>query len=395
MSDRKSLVLVAVFVAGLLVGWLVLGWLLFPVHWVNVDPWEMRPPARATYLDLVAEDYAIHQDKSRLEAFLMGWPSADLAKSLPELITYHQRHGQVGQARAVGMMMGALGTEVSHPVQKKGSALWKWIFLLIKVLLLTLLFVGVLYVVWRVKRRIEARAPIEQRKEASQKAMGGGPMPTSPPTGVPEAPAPPETASPPVRVAEAPAPPETAPPPARVAEAPASTETASPHAPKPGWQLLDRTVLEFHVGDEVDYTDSRDLVSEGRKEFFGNYGIAPEEWLDKRQELPWAFSVWLFDKLDINTKTVFLVTSGAWKNEDMRNSLTKSSDQGEVEMREIKPGSSFALETSGLYMRCVVSQVDYSPKADPEMAVSEIRLDVDVYRNTGAGIPSFLRNARG
>ncbi len=394
MSDRKNLVLAAVFVAGLLVGWLVLGWLLFPVHWVNVDPWEMRPSARATYLDLVAEDYAIHQDKSRLEALLMGWPSADLAESLPRLITYHQRHGQVEQARALGMMMGALGTEVSHPVRKKGSALWKWIFSLIEVLLLTLLFVGVLYVVWRVKKSMEARTPVEQREEAGQKAVGVGPMPTSSPARVPEAPASPETTSSPARVPEAPASPQAAPPPVQVPEAPAIPEITPPPALKPGRQLLDRTVLEFHVGDEVDYTDSRDLVSEGRKEFFGNYGIAPEEWLDKRQELPWVFSVWLFDKLDINTKTVFLLTPGAWKNEDVRNALVKSSDQGEAQMLEIKPGSSFALETSGLYMRCVVSQVDYSSKADPEMAVSEIRLDVDVYRNTGAGIPSFLRNAR-
>ncbi|MCE7937992.1 MAG: hypothetical protein DYG90_05220, partial [Chloroflexi bacterium CFX6] len=48
---------VAVFVAGLLVGWIVLGWYVFPVKWVDTTPADLRDDARRTYVQMVADSY--------------------------------------------------------------------------------------------------------------------------------------------------------------------------------------------------------------------------------------------------------------------------------------------------------------------------------------------------
>ncbi len=360
----KELWLATAFVAGLLVGWFVLGWLLFPVHWTNVNPWEMRPSGRATYLDLVAEDYAIHHDGARLDAMLMGWPRDDLAESLPKLITYHQQHGQLGQARAVSEMMSALGTEVRQTKPKAGLNLWKWLWILIKVLLLTLLFVLVLYAIWYLKKQLEGRP----KPRAVQKGEEKTPQP--PPSAPPSQPI------------------ETVPPPAPVTSV----------APQPGWELLEHATLEFHIGEEPDYSDSKDLLvqteSAGETEFLGSYGLGPEEWIDDRHDFPYAFSVWIFDKLDQHTRSVFLISPGTWDDDALKAKLGTKPEAASSEMVKIAPGAAFRLETRTLYLRGVVAAAGYSPKAGPEMALSELKVDVEIYRNPEAEVPSFLRKRK-
>jgi hypothetical protein len=364
-AGKRELTLAAVFVAGLLIGWFVLGWLLFPVHWANVNPWEMRPSARATYLDLVAEDYAIHHDRGRLNALLMGWPRDDLAESLPKLITYYQQRGQTARARAVSEMMDALGSEVAAPIHRKGSPIWKWLWILIKVVLLTLLFVGVLYAIWYLKKRL---------------------------TGSPKT-----TVSPPATVEREERTPPEAPPTTPQPTEPKPTPVTAV-APGTGWELVERATLEFHIGEEPDYADSRDLLkrdeSRSETEFLGSYGLGPEEWLDEKHDLPCAFAVWLFDKLDQHTRSVFLLSPGVWRDAGLREKLLGKPDAASSEMVKIAPGASFRLETRTMYLQGVVSSVSYSPKADGEAAVSEIRIEVGVYRNPEAEVPSFLRKRK-
>ncbi len=362
--EDKKLMLAAAFVAGLLVGWFVLGWLLFPVHWTNVNPWEMRPSARATYLDLVAQDYAIHHDKGRLNALLMGWPRDDLAESLPKLITYYQQHGQTARARAVSEMMSALGPDVAHTERRGSSPLWKWLWLLLKVLLLTLFFTGVLYVLWYLKRRLSAPPTAVKRERHAEERPAAAPV------------IPPET------VTEGGSP------------APEPVIVTAPASPKPGMELLERATLEFHVGEEADYTDIKTLTTEEGSEYLGEFSLGPEAWLDDRHELPYAFSIWLFDKQDVNSKSVFLVSPGAWNDERLRSELTRKPDGANAGLVKIAPGASFALETNALYLQGIVSSVSYSPKSEPDSVVAELKVKVEVYRNPENRVPSFLARTR-
>ena len=70
------------FVAGLLLGWLVIGWWLWPVQWTNTDPWQLRTKHQRTFVSLVAEDYWQTRDISRAREALAGWNAESLAKLL-------------------------------------------------------------------------------------------------------------------------------------------------------------------------------------------------------------------------------------------------------------------------------------------------------------------------
>lgn len=48
--------------AGLLIGWVVLGWWAFPVEWTDAAALDLSPSVRETYLDVVAESYALNRN---------------------------------------------------------------------------------------------------------------------------------------------------------------------------------------------------------------------------------------------------------------------------------------------------------------------------------------------
>ena len=70
------------FVAGLLLGWLVIGWWLWPVQWTNSNPWHLNPKHQRTFIRLVAEDYWLTGNVSQVQETLAGWDSEALASLL-------------------------------------------------------------------------------------------------------------------------------------------------------------------------------------------------------------------------------------------------------------------------------------------------------------------------
>ena len=71
-----------VFVVGLLLGWVILGWWLWPVEWSDADPWDLRPEHQAKYVSLVAEEYWQTGDLYRATTALAGWEIEALANLL-------------------------------------------------------------------------------------------------------------------------------------------------------------------------------------------------------------------------------------------------------------------------------------------------------------------------
>ncbi len=69
--------------AGVLVGWLVIGWTLWPVQWTSVLPADLVTEGRQQYLDLVAESYVLNKNvvlaQQRLTSFLPAEQPALLA----------------------------------------------------------------------------------------------------------------------------------------------------------------------------------------------------------------------------------------------------------------------------------------------------------------------------
>ncbi len=417
MSDKTKLGIALSFLAGLAIGWFVFGWWLFPVHWKNVDPWELRATAKANYLDFVAEDYAAHHDMNRVRNFLMGWPSDDLSKFLTELTIYHQKKGEAALARDVYALKQALGPETMAPPQSK----WKHLLvLIIEILALSLILVGILYAVWRYFFKKEdsgsellsssGAKPEKKIAEPSVVPTSGAqivvederpieePQPVEEPAveRTPEAPA--TTAEPEATIILEPTKAEgEEPTPGAVEEAPSEPEEpteeqapvpgAVPFPPLPGeWELLKRSVLEFKFGEDPNYTDSQDLMVDG--EYIGNCGLGPEEWLDDDQEQPWIFTVWLFDKQDINTQQAMVLSPAAWEDEAIKSRLREEKE--DIELVEAVPGATFTLETKGLRLDGEVESVQFSPLGDGRSVITHLKIRTDVYRNPEAGTPAFL-----
>ncbi len=73
------------FIAGLVIGWLVIGWWVWPVHWSNSDPWDMSAKNQKTFVQVVADRYWINRDLAQAEATLGSWNRDDVNSLLVAL----------------------------------------------------------------------------------------------------------------------------------------------------------------------------------------------------------------------------------------------------------------------------------------------------------------------
>jgi hypothetical protein len=79
---RRLIVKLSLVLSGLLLGWLVIGWWLWPVKWINTSPWDLRSDHQGTYVDLVARDYWQSGDVLQAQQALAGWDRDTLAETL-------------------------------------------------------------------------------------------------------------------------------------------------------------------------------------------------------------------------------------------------------------------------------------------------------------------------
>lgn len=85
-SRSRRLLVTAVFVSGLILGWIVIGRWLWPAN-RNADPWELRERHQMTYINLVAQDYARTGDVLRARRSLEGWDEEALTDLMVEMAT--------------------------------------------------------------------------------------------------------------------------------------------------------------------------------------------------------------------------------------------------------------------------------------------------------------------
>jgi hypothetical protein len=74
----RRFLLLPVFGAGLLLGWLVIGWWVWPIQWTNSNPWQLQPKFQRIYVSMVAEEYWRTSDVLRAKESLAGWDRAEL-----------------------------------------------------------------------------------------------------------------------------------------------------------------------------------------------------------------------------------------------------------------------------------------------------------------------------
>ncbi len=72
---------------GLVIGWQVVGWRLWPVKWTAVLPADLQEADRAQYLDMVAESYVLNKDVALARQRLASFPAAEQEALLADVTT--------------------------------------------------------------------------------------------------------------------------------------------------------------------------------------------------------------------------------------------------------------------------------------------------------------------
>ncbi len=89
------------FLLGLLTGWLLIGWLLWPVEYYDTDPPDLRLGHKENYLSLVAESYSLNQDEGLARERLEGFSQEEIERLLSHLVERYEEAGDLVGAQRV------------------------------------------------------------------------------------------------------------------------------------------------------------------------------------------------------------------------------------------------------------------------------------------------------
>lgn len=123
-----------VFLIGLVIGWLVLGWWLWPVQWMNALPWHLQSPYRNRYVRLVATSLWHTGDTRHAREALEGWDHEDLGRRLASLQQQASNEDEREQLETLALLLDLPTPELSiwHSLLSQSSIVgWATISLLL------------------------------------------------------------------------------------------------------------------------------------------------------------------------------------------------------------------------------------------------------------------------
>jgi hypothetical protein len=303
------------FVVGLILGWFVIGWGLWPVQWTDADPQHLRQDLKEDYLRMAIDSYTLNKDaalaKQRYEA--LG-PDAD--QVMQAVVSDPQTQAlAVAFAAAVQTEPGAISpvtpglleTPTPETAAKPSSANLIRNVLLVMCGAVLLIAAGLVALYFLRQRQVRERA------------------------------VPPST---------------TAQPAAHEVEW-SDYEAGSQEPP------MVQFMASYKLGDDL-FDDSFSIDSPAG-EFLGECGVGISETIgvgDPKKVT--AFEAWLFDKNDIQTVTKVLMSEHAFHDEGIYQRL---SAKGEPILAE--PGAQIVLETQTLQMVVRVVDMGYGDGALP------------------------------
>ncbi len=389
------------FLVGLLIGWWVIGWLLWPVNWTNALPADLRATERDAYLSMVAESYAASRNANVARERLSSFSAQELSQYLANLQSMAAANPQqasqvqalvdlVGPARpAVPGAATATRTPVSAARPASGASAAAPNNLLSKlrsaatVLLWLLLLAAAVVVVYYLWRRLRAAYSTEPRPAVNTTIRQPRP-PISPQRSLDEIAqdakarwpgsytAEPAGTEVTVTEQEEPAPP-----------APISAPPLVPAPPKPirtptaGAASASARVAEFRalyqVG-EPDYDEAFDIV-DPTGGYLGQCGLELNDPVGRSHDQAAALQAWLWDTNDPDTKVMVLMSEGAYRDTAMRDQL-----KGEHEALPVRTGTEFALESYKVLLRGYVDKAEYVEQDPPYTIFSELLVRFQIYK---------------
>lgn len=311
----------AAFVGGLLFGWLVIGWWLYPVQYVNGSPEQLRADYREDFLRAAIDSYSLHADdalaKRRLDELgaaadqTMASVAANPGEQNIETISHFQT--LLGSPVTVGTPQVTPSTQTRKPLFSTGT-------LLTTLCGITIVLGLALGAITLLRRR-------QGEKPAALKARD------------------------------------------YTRGAPATDfAAAGESAPLSQWMTT------YLAGDDL-FDDSFSIDSPAG-EFLGECGVGIAETIGvgtpKRVS---AFEIWLFDKNDIQTVTKVLMSSHTFRDVSARERLAA---KGEPVLSN--SGVETVLETKTLQMVARVVDMQYGEGALPEESFFErVTLELAVW----------------
>ena len=322
--DTNSLRLTVVglvlgLLVGLGVGWMVLGWILFPVQWTDAAPADLHPDYRAFYVQMVADSYALDQNRELVQMRLGQWDETKLSKAIADA----RAKANPQQAQRLDALVAILpGVSVTPapvasptPAPAGGIKLGSIGLVCGGLVLLVLLLAGVGFFI---KVRSAQHAEGEEVRS----------VPTAPQRPAPE----------PVLLTE---------------EEEGGEEGAQAVPPLGHW------MTSYSLGNDT-YDESFSIETPVG-EFLGECGVGISETIGAGPpDKVTAFEVWLFDKNDIRTVTKVLMSAYAFNDEALRARLEP---KGEAVL--CQPNRHIVLETASLRVEAVISEMEYGSGSLP------------------------------
>ncbi|MCS6843872.1 MAG: hypothetical protein NZ528_06045 [Caldilineales bacterium] len=341
------------FLAGLLLGWIVLGWWLFPVEWTNATPRDLRPADQQMFLRTVAEAFQANPnpatavqrlqtlgDRSAVQALLEQ--AVQDATAAGDLAGVNQLNAL---AVGVGLSAPAVAAEPT-PAEPGGETGGFGVGNLLRLLLgLAVLLLGLALAAWLITRRRAARGEVAEEEETYEVA---------------------EPAAPPAY------------PEREVVLPAAAAARGAAAAPSSRGPLAQQFVATFVPGDETyDETFSIETPDAG---YLGECGVSIGEMLNGDPNRVTALEVWLFDKSDIRTVTKVLMSDYAFGNPGLREKLASRGDAVLVQ-----PNAGFVLDAQTLRLEGKIKSLEYlEGEGPPRSAFRRVTVEMRVMRQPAA-----------
>jgi hypothetical protein len=317
-------------VVGLILGWFVLGWMLFPVRWTDASPGHLHARYRSAYLAYASEEFYRTGDLTLLQRRLgldLGQTRGVNVRQIPWLANENRlaedlqiaarNASQFDLQAYVSSLTGAAQIAEQNPVAlfpdaasaTDGTAATTPLargLRIVGVFAVILLVVGAGGVGWYLFAGRGGAATVKEERILSTRGR--------------------------------------------------------PVTPSVGDDIItgDKPLKSFNtpyvLGD--DYFDPSFSIEIGQ-DFLGECGIGISETLgagDPKKVT--AFEAWLFDKSDIRTVTMVMASEYAYDDPDLK---TKLEPKGDVVM--MQPGQEIVLETTALRVKARIRDLEYAQGA--------------------------------
>jgi hypothetical protein len=342
------------FVVGLLIGWMVLGWWLWPVQWSQAKPSSLsnlpatqNQPENWTYmwsyLNFAATTYGTGSMSIEQTAQFLGegWNVQQITAVLDQMIAANYAQNRVYLEKFKNDLNVAVQTGKAQIGPPNASANMPGISPALVLPCLFLVVVALLFASWLLIRRLRSEKPEVTVVSATTTTVDAGPV-----------------------------------------VVPAVSRAAGGARPveKTAWPGETRAPLTqfattYAFGD--DRYDMSSSIETSGGDFLGECGVGISESLGGSPERVTALEVWVFDKNDVRTVTKVLMSEHAFDDPALRAKLAPKGDAVLA-----RPGEVVELKTQTLKINARIVDVVYGSGSPANSYFQQITLELATWSDS-------------